>query len=32
MKRVADEEIPVMVAARIRFDAELARQAALGGQ
>ena len=32
MERVTDEMIPAMVEGRVRFDAEITRQAALGGQ
>jgi hypothetical protein len=32
MERVTDAMIPAMVAGRLRFDVELARQAAFGGQ
>jgi hypothetical protein len=32
MQRVTDEQIPQMVAGRVYFEAEMARQAALGGQ
>jgi len=32
LERVTDEMLPAMVAGRIRFDAELARQAAFDGQ